>query len=91
MGITCNVDSDLRWMLSVLVKKSPINHSTELASIQESYYINGEDIYMNTISSPGISAALLILFNLLYFVFIMLLISLFIERIWIDSFASWKQ
>jgi hypothetical protein len=44
MGISCNVDSDLRWMLSVLVKKSPINHSTELASIQESYYINAEDI-----------------------------------------------
>lgn len=38
---------------------------------------------MDTISSPGISAALLILFNLLYFVFIMLLMSLFIERIWI--------
>jgi hypothetical protein len=38
---------------------------------------------MNTVSSPGIGTALLILFNLLYFVSIMLLISLFIERIWI--------
>jgi hypothetical protein len=38
---------------------------------------------MNAVSSPGISAALLILFNLLYFVIIMLVMSLFIERIWI--------
>ena len=38
---------------------------------------------MNTVSSPGISTALLILFNLLYFVLIMLLTSLFIERVWI--------
>ena len=38
---------------------------------------------MNTISSPGIGTALLILFNLQYFVFVTLLISLFIERIWI--------
>ena len=38
---------------------------------------------MNDVSSPGIGTALLILFNLLYFVSIMLLISLFIERIWI--------
>ena len=38
---------------------------------------------MNAVSSPGISVALLILFNLLYFVLIMLLMSLFIERIWI--------
>ena len=38
---------------------------------------------MNTLSSTGIGTALLILFNLLYFVMIMLLMSLFIERIWI--------
>ncbi|MGZ3596262.1 MAG: hypothetical protein ACXVAD_11885 [Syntrophales bacterium] len=38
---------------------------------------------MNTASSPGIGAALLILFNLLYFVAVMLLMSIFIERIWI--------
>ncbi|MEN6317853.1 MAG: hypothetical protein ABFD82_03710 [Syntrophaceae bacterium] len=38
---------------------------------------------MNTIASPGLSTALLILFNLLYFILIMLLVSLFIERIWI--------
>ena len=38
---------------------------------------------MNTVSSPGIGTALLILFNLLYFVAVMLLMSLFIERIWI--------
>jgi len=38
---------------------------------------------MNAVSSPGIGAALLILFNLLYFVLITLLVSLFIERIWI--------
>lgn len=37
---------------------------------------------MNTVSSPGISTALLILFNLLYFVLIMLLTSFFIERVW---------
>jgi hypothetical protein len=38
---------------------------------------------MNAVSSPGISVAFLILFNLIYFVLIMLLISLFIEKIWI--------
>jgi hypothetical protein len=38
---------------------------------------------MNTVSSPGIGAALLILFNLLYLVLITLLVSLFIEKIWI--------
>ncbi|OPY82551.1 MAG: hypothetical protein A4E70_00711 [Syntrophus sp. PtaU1.Bin005] len=38
---------------------------------------------MNAISSPGISDALLILFNLVYFVMTMILTSLFIERIWI--------
>ncbi|MGO9138030.1 MAG: hypothetical protein ACLP9S_10475 [Syntrophales bacterium] len=38
---------------------------------------------MNAVSSPGIGAALLILFNLLYFVVVMLLMSIFIERIWI--------
>ena len=38
---------------------------------------------MNVDSSPGIGIALLILFNLLYCVAITLLISLYIERIWI--------
>jgi uncharacterized membrane protein YqhA len=38
---------------------------------------------MNAVSSPGIGTALLILFNLLYFVTVMLLMSIFIERIWI--------
>jgi hypothetical protein len=38
---------------------------------------------MNAVSSPGIGAALLILFNLLYFVAVMLLMSIFVERIWI--------
>ncbi len=38
---------------------------------------------MNAISSPGIGDLFLILFNLLYFVLIMTLTSLFIERIWI--------
>ncbi|MGA2330948.1 MAG: hypothetical protein ABSG75_04240 [Syntrophales bacterium] len=38
---------------------------------------------MNEVSSPGIGAALLILFNLLYFVAVVLLMSIFIERIWI--------
>jgi hypothetical protein len=43
---------------------------------------------MNAISSPGIGAAFLILFNLLYFVLIMILSSLFIERIWIGR-SQW--
>jgi len=43
---------------------------------------------MNTLSSPGIGAAFLILFNLLYFVLIMNLVSLFIERIWIGR-SQW--
>ncbi len=38
---------------------------------------------MNTVSAPGIGTALLILFNLLFFVLIMLLMSIFIERIWL--------
>ena len=38
---------------------------------------------MNAISSPRIGTALLILFNLLYLVLVMLLTSLFIERVWI--------
>lgn len=37
---------------------------------------------MNTIAPQGIGTAFLILFNLLYFVLIMNLVSLFIERIW---------
>lgn len=38
---------------------------------------------MNVVSSPGIGAALSIHFNLFYFVAVMLLMSIFIERIWI--------
>jgi len=38
---------------------------------------------MNAVSSPGIGTAFLILFNLIYLVMIMMLISLFIDRIWI--------
>ena len=40
---------------------------------------------MDPLSSPGIGAALSILFNLLYFVTIALLFSLLIERIWIGK------
>lgn len=40
---------------------------------------------MNVVSSPGIGTALLILFNMLYFVLVMLLMSLFIENIWIGK------
>lgn len=43
---------------------------------------------MNTLASPGISAAFLILFNLLYFVLIMMVVSLFIETIWIGP-SQW--
>jgi len=43
---------------------------------------------MNAISSPGISDALLILFNLVYFVMTMILTSLFVERIWIGR-SQW--
>jgi hypothetical protein len=38
---------------------------------------------MLTVSSPGIGSAFLILFNLLYFVGVMLASSLYIENIWI--------
>jgi hypothetical protein len=38
---------------------------------------------MNGVSSPGIGTALLILFNLLYFVSVVLLMSISIERVWI--------
>ncbi|ABC77678.1 hypothetical protein [Syntrophus aciditrophicus] len=43
---------------------------------------------MNAIASTGIGTAFLILFNLLYFVLIMNLVSLFIERIWIGR-SQW--
>lgn len=58
------------------------------ANFKQSLFGIARGYYMNTVSSPGISAALLILFNLLYFVLIMLLVSLFIERIWIGR-SKW--
>ena len=43
---------------------------------------------MNAASSPGIGTAFLIMFNLLYFVMIVLLITLLIERIWV-GWSRW--
>jgi len=60
-----------------------------LASHNRVVILGIKDNIMNTtIYSPGIGAAFLILFNLLYFVLIMLLVSLFIERIWIGR-SQW--
>lgn len=54
----------------------------KFAYAQVNHYICREVIFMNSIFLPGIGTAFLILFGLLYFVVVMVLSIIFIERVW---------